>query len=424
MSERDESSSLILAADGVFLDPPGEIAREQSILLEDEHIISLATLEETRNAAPNGTPILDLSGHILFPGLMNTHVHLCFTGEQDPKSDYYAERPETRMVRAIYNAQVLLQSGVTTIRDCGSDWSVLALHDISRTGLFRLPNLILCGPPITPTGGHLHQMGGEADGTEEIRKLTRLLHKHGANSIKMMATGGQMTPGTLPEKPSFALEEMRAAVETAAEFGHPTVAHVLASEGIHLAARAGFDSLEHCAFFEREKHGWLERCYDEEIAEKVLQSGASAMIGVAANYRTLGPFRSGGDATEQQEFMLAQEERMFQIVRRFVNLGIPIVCGTDAGVKNTPFDETWLELVLLVERGGLSPLEAIRTATTNAAKALKIDRQVGRIAAGYRADLIALRENPLETPKALRDVAWVMRRGEVVKGDGALHERR
>lgn len=418
MPAHDRNPSLILAPDGVLLDPPGKVVAGQVVTVQRGRIASISSLAEARNAAPEHV-VIDLTGHVLTPGLMNTHVHLCFTGTQDPRGDYYADKPETRLARALRNAQTLLQSGVTTIRDCGSDWSILALHDIDREGLFPLPNLLLSGPPITPTGGHLHQMGGEADGAEEIRKLTRLLHKRGANSIKMMATGGQMTPGTIPESPCYTVDEMRAAVDTAAEFGHPTVAHVLGSEGIRRAAQAGFDSLEHCAFFQREERGWLERCFDEEIARQVLASGASAMIGVAASYHTLDQARAGAEATEQQQFLLAQEERMFQIVQRFTDLGIPIVCGTDAGVKNTPFDETWLELVLLAERGRMSPLDAIRTATVNAAHALKISERTGRIAPGYQADLIAVSQDPTEDLEAFQSVPWVMRRGEIAKGTGA-----
>ncbi len=422
MADGDSSPTLILTAQGVFLDPPGDIAAGHGILIKRGQIAQVGPLSEVQ-AASKATPTMDLGDHVIVPGLMNTHVHLCFSGGSDPRTDYYADSPEARLARALSNARTLLNSGVTTARDCGSDWSLLALHEVARKGLAVLPNLLLSGPPITPTGGHLHQMGGEADGPSELRKITRLLHKRGANSIKVMATGGQMTPGTLPERTSFSLDELRAVVETAAEFGHPTVAHVLATEGVRLAARAGFDSLEHCAFFERAPNGLLERCYDAEIAQEVLSSGASAMIGVSAGYHTFDAARGQERTTDPEAFLLSQEERMFQIVRRFVDLGVPIVCGTDAGVRQTPFDETWLELVLLVDRAGLSPLEALRTATANAAHALRLDGKVGHIASGQRADLIAVQGNLLQTPEAFKQVPWVMRNGEIVKENGGHLER-
>lgn len=411
-------TSQILHAGGAFLDPPGAVVADRSVVVEGTRITFVGTPDEATRAAP-GAEAVDLGSMILLPGLINTHVHLSFSGGQDPRADLEADLPETRVARAIHHGQVMLRSGVTTIRDCGSDWSLLALPQIADTGLFPLPNLVLCGPPITQTGGHLHRLGGEADGPEEIRKLVRRLHKQGATSIKVMATGGQMTPGTLPEKATFSLEELRAAVDTAAEYDHPTVAHVLASEGMRLAAQAGFDSLEHCAYFHRAANGLLERVFDEGIATEILTAGASTMIGVSAGYHTFDPYRGTGEVPEREAFLLQQEERMFRIVGRFVELGIPIVCGTDAGVRQTYFDETWLELELLVDRAGMSPLAALRTATVNAAHVLKLQGVTGRIAVGLRADLIAVGADPLENMTTLRDVPWVMRRGQIVRVAGA-----
>lgn len=407
-------SRYLLRSSGTFVDPPGSVLADRVVVVEGERIAFVGSIDEASRVAPDAA-VIDLDDLILLPGLINTHVHLSFTGGADPRADYLADRPETRLARAIHHAGVMLRSGVTTVRDCGSDWSLLALHQIAAAGIFHLPNLVLCGPPITQTGGHLHQMGGEADGPDEVRKLVRRLHKHGATSIKVMATGGQMTPGTLPEKPSFSLDELRAAVETAAEYDAPTVAHVLASDGVRLAAQARFDSLEHCAFFVRAANGLLERCYDPTIADEVVRSGASAMIGVSASYHTFDAYRTAADIPAREAFLLAQEERMFDIVKRFVDLGIPIVCGTDAGVRHTPFDETWLELELLVDRAGLSPLQALRTATSNAARALRLDGMTGSIGVGRRADMIAVRANPLTDITVLRDVPWIMRAGQVIE---------
>lgn len=231
-----------------------------------------------------------------------------------------------------------------------------------------------------------------------------------------MATGGQMTPGTLPEEATYTTTELQMATRAASEAGVPSVAHVLAGEGIKRAAEAGFDSLEHCAFFERADNGLLARVYDENIAHVVVESNASVMIGVAASYRALDDARTGRDLDEAERFLLKQEERMFEIVKRFAQQHIPIVCGTDAGTKYTRFDETYLELELLVDRAGFTPLEALRTATVNAAHALRLDEIAGRIAPGYRADLIAVEGDPLASPAVFRSVSWVMRSGEIVKG--------
>jgi imidazolonepropionase-like amidohydrolase len=285
-----------------------------------------------------------------------------------------------------------------------------ALAGAIAADLVPLPNLLLCGPPLTQTGGHLHHMGGEADGADAIRRLVRLLHKQGATSIKAMATGGQMTPGTKPEYPAFTQNELDTMVEAARELGLPTVSHCLSAEGTRRSARAGFDSIEHCAFFEREEHGWLERVYRQGITDEIRASGAAVMMGLSANHHGLDAARAGRDVGERERFLLAQSQRMLRIFRDMAEQGVPMIAGTDAGVVNTPFDETWLELALMAQ-AGLSPLEALRSATIRAAKAMRIDHLTGAIRAGLRADLIAVAGDPLASPEAFRDVAFVMAAG-------------
>jgi len=349
----------MLRPDSVFLDPPGELVKGLVVLVEDRGIVFVGSEAEARAAhrfeefAP-----LPLAGLRLFPGLLNTHVHLSFDGTTEARAVWLAEPPGTRVIRAVVNAQTLLKSGVTIARDCGLDAPVMtALGGALADGLVALPNLLLCGPPLTQTGGHLHFMGGEVDGADAIRRAVRGLHKQGATSIKTMATGGQMTPGTKPEFPAFTQEEFDTMVQCAHELGLPTVSHCLSAEGTRRSARAGFDSIEHCAFFEREAHGWLERVWRQDVAEAVRASGAAVMMGLSANHHGLDAARGGGETSARERFLLAQERRMMSIFRDMAELGVPMIVGTDAGVANTPFDETWLELALMV-KAGLSPLAA------------------------------------------------------------------
>ena len=401
-----------LIPDAAFLDPPGELVPDVTVLVEDGCIVAVGRAAEVPD---DGATPLRLAGLNLFPGLINTHVHLAFGAVPDVRARYLAESPGARVIRAVVNAQTLLRSGVTTARDCGSDALVMtALAGAAAAGLVPLPNLLLCGPPLTPTGGHLHFLGGEVDGAEAIKSRVRGLHKEGATSIKAMATGGQMTPGTLPEFPSYTQAELVALVETARELALPTVAHCLSAEGTLLSARAGIDSIEHCAFFERESHGWLERVYRDDVTAAIRASGAAVMMGLSANHHGLAAARAGAPASERERFLLAQEHRMMGIFRRMANEGVPMIVGTDAGVINTPFDESWLELELMVQ-AGLTPLEALRGATLRAARAMHIDTITGAIRAGLRADLIALAGNPLERPEAFRDVSFVMVNGVPAK---------
>jgi imidazolonepropionase-like amidohydrolase len=406
-------SEQLIRAKGLFIDPPGEIV-SGALLVRDGLIAEVLPLPVSVETLGPEIILHDLDDCYLFPGLINTHVHLSFTASNDPLADYYAESPAARLSRAIDNAHTLLCSGVTTARDCGSDWTLLGLDTGGQVSSVPLPRLLMCGPPITTARGHLHMMGGEADGVIEIGNLVRKLHQEGATSIKVMATGGNMTPGTLPECASYSLEELAVARQTAAALGLSTAAHVLAGEGIRRAALAGFDSLEHCAFFVRTSQGWLERRFDQDIAELVSDSGAAVMVGLSAAYHLHDEARRQGATTLETRFYLAQERRLMEAFMRFFELGIPLICGTDAGVKVTPFDETYLELMLMVQ-AGLSPLEAIRSATVRAARALKLDQQIGRIREGYQADLIAVRGNPLVDVSVFGRVDWVMRSGDAVQ---------
>lgn len=407
----------LIKARGIFDHNNGVIDTEKCILVKDEHIVSVDTLENLQQHVDQAPlEIIDLSDRYIFPGLCNTHVHLTFSASSEPLKEYFADNEIQRVIRAVVNARKALRSGVTTIRDCGSGWELLSLGRMVRENIIEIPRLILCGPPVTPTGGHLHFMGGEVDGIEEIRKGIRQRQKRGVSSIKIIATGGQMTQGTFPEKPSFWQEELDAAVKEAEVFGFPTVAHCLSDEGTLRAIRAGIDSIDHCAFFVRECHGWLERCYNHEVALELRDSGNSFMMGLSAGYHTHDAYRDGKPPTAKERFLLEQEKRMLEIFVRLVDLGIPPVVGTDAGVTLTPFHETYLELVLM-KKAGLSSLETIKAATSTAAQVLGVEKEIGTIAAGFYADVIAVPNNPLEDVSAFKEVDWVMHKGKIVRDD-------
>lgn len=394
----------------------GELVPQRAVLVRDGRIQAVEAPESFATGGGDLPPVVDLAGYFLVPGLINTHVHLSFSAGEDPLRDYLAEDSPQHVARAVEHARQLLTSGVTTVRDCGSGLALLSVATLADRGAILAPRLVLCGPPITPTAGHLHFMNGEADGVEAVRLAVRQRHKRGATSIKAMASGGQMTPGSVPDRPCYSQEELDAIAAEAERLSLPTVVHVLATESIRRAARAGFHSLEHCAFFRREAHGWMERVYEAEVAAEVRRHGCAVMAGLSAAWQVREAFRSSDQRTPHQEFLLAMERRSEEIFARLSALGIPMVVGTDAGVVRTPFDETWLELALMV-RAGLSPADGIRGATLHAARVLGLTDRVGAIAPGLEADLIAVREDPLRQIEALRRVDWIMRGGRVVKDE-------
>lgn len=403
--------TILLQPRAVWIDPPGRFER-LCARVEGETIAALEPFDAPADGRPQR--LIALPEHYLLPGLINTHVHLEFSASPTPLADYLAETPGERLLRVLGAAHKLLLSGVTTARDCGSHWAALAVARRPDLSPLPLPRLLMSGPPITVRRGHLHMMGGEAESEDEIRSLIESLCAQGATSLKVMASGGGMTPGTLPEKATYDVARLKLIAGEARTRGMPSAAHVLATESIRRAAEAGFDSLEHCAFFARNAKGWTERRYEAAVGDRVAASGAAMMAGLSTAVRSLEPIQKNGPRDEEEAFKLEENDRLLENFSRLVACGVQMVCGSDAGVRHTPFEETWLEYALMV-RAGLKPVEAIRSATLRAARALLIDHHVGRIAPDFSADLIAVKSNPLENAEAFRDVDFVMRAGEIVR---------
>ena len=267
--------------------------------------------------------------------------HLELSASSQPHVELESETVSERLVRAVKNARLLLESGITTVRDCGSSFDLLKLARRTEHYPFRLPRLMLCGPPITPRMGHMQDFRGEAEGTAEIEAMIDRLFAGGAASLKLMGCGGRMTPGTHPERVAYAPEHFQLVAKRTRARDLGSVVHVLASESIRRATQARFDSLEHCAFFELDSEGRMQRVYDPEIAESVAASGASVMSNLSTATRSherLRAARQRGCVRSAHE--LAQFDQMIENFGRLSALGIPMVCGTDDGVRDTGFEDT------------------------------------------------------------------------------------
>ena len=382
------------------------------LLIYGSDIAACGSFDELYEQHP-GANIIDWRDGYVMPGLINTHVHLEFTPGSDSYGTYVTESSDLHIQKARMHAKEMLLSGVTSARDLGSSMELVTRRETVSGKNF--PKLFLAGAPLTQTKGHLFYLGGAADTEEELREAVATHFDAGCDCIKMMINGGQNTPGSLPERRAYDKKTIRATVDEAHRFGMTVAVHCLTTESFVNAMEGDADSIEHCACFERSaSSGLLERVYQTQVMDSFRGNCRFFMAGFSNHYHLLDDARSGKkSATQEELFMLQQEEREAEIICNLIDLGMCPVIGTDAGFGLTYFNETWMELALLVERCGLSEADAIKAATENGASALQ-ENKVGSLQSGYRADMIALSRNPLHDIRAFSDVQHVMSRGLVV----------
>jgi imidazolonepropionase-like amidohydrolase len=391
--------TLVLSGARIIDGTGAEPVRGRSVVVENGAIT--AVVEDAR--APRGNGV-DLAGHTLLPGLINCHVHLCFGAEADPVRPLREEPLAFTAIKALLRARETARAGVTTVRDLGGrEYVEISLRRAIQEGLVDGPRIVAAGRPVCMTGGHGHWLGREADGPDDARKAVREQLKAGADVIKIIATGGVMTPGVEPGSPQLTLEEMRAAIEEARKAGRRTAAHAMASSGISDAIAAGITSIEHGIYL------------TEEIVAHMRRDGTFLVPTLNAP----AAIASGGLAAGIPEFMVRKSEVVvpahvasFQLAHR---AGVRIAAGADSGTPLNFHGSLLPELTLMVKYG-MTPLEAIRAATVTAADCLGLADVTGRVAPGYAADLIAVAGDPAERIEAVADLKLVLVSGRVLEG--------
>ena len=280
--------------------------------------------------------------------------------------------------------------------------------------LLPMPRLRLAGAPLTVTGGHLCFQGGEANTPEELLAAVEQRRDIGCTDIKIVVSGGQMTPNTHPESVSYSAQDIRVITGEASRLGMPTFAHCLTTDGFVNCMLGGVECVEHGACFVRNhENGLLERVYEADKLELFRGSGRYFANELSASYHAFDHCRGNPqEQTPREAFLLKQEQREMEIFNRYIELGFIPVLGTDAGVAYTPFDETWLELELMVSRCGMRNADAIATGTVNAARCLHIGHETGALQPGLFADLIVLDTDPLQDIRAFARVGQVMKQGQ------------
>jgi imidazolonepropionase-like amidohydrolase len=352
--------------------------------------------------------ILDLPDATALPGLIDTHLHCELTPVEEfagVRDAWEADRAAGRLGDvALEHARAALRGGCTTIRDCGSSIELLKVRDAIAGGEVG-PRIVATGPPITTSSGQMWWLGRHADDAAAARRITAELVEHGTDAIKVMASGGFLTPGSDPYRPQYDADTLREIVHEAHRHGRMVVAHASDAIGIRHAAAAGADSIEHAQWFgPGGTDGWTE-----EAAREVAAGTSFVGLSVSGTLRHLSA--DGDDAALRRR---ARHHRWHR------EHGGRVGIHSDAGGHLTRFERFAESVAVGAAALSISARQAIELVTTVAADALGLGLEIGRLAVGYRADILVVDGDPFLDLQSLDRVRAVVRDGRVVVRDGRL----
>ncbi|HEX8401313.1 MAG TPA: amidohydrolase family protein [Allosphingosinicella sp.] len=404
------AETLVVHAGRLIADPARPAAGPSTITITDGRISAVAGGFQP---APAGARLIDMRGKTVLPGLIDTHTHL----SGDPGGDYWRDAIDTDEWSGMLgakNARITARAGFTTVRDVGAARNVIfALRRATAEGIVPGPRILTSGSSISIIGGHADVSGFRPEvnqalqgnntctGPEQCAARVREASRDGADLIKITATGGVLSQQARGLGQHFTDPELKAIVDTAHSLGLKVAAHAHGARGIEAAARAGVDSIEHGTFADAR-------------AIAAMKASGTAMV------PTLMAFTGISEGLQRNAYTpaVAAKVRMTlsevgRAARAARAAGVAVVFGTDSSVYE--HGRNAQEFALLIDKVGMSPAEAIGSATTAAAKLLGMENEIGRIAPGYSADLIAVSGDPLRDVRALEKVDWVMVRGREIE---------
>ena len=386
----------------------GRVRNDQVILVQDGKISAVGASGVT--TVPPGATVIDLSSKTVLPGLIDTHTHVTGDPTLPPYYGYGISVPREALMGARFGRETLL-SGVTTIRNVGAGgYSDVALRDAINAGDVIGPRILASGPALGITGGHCdsnmlapeyNDRGeGVADGVDAVRAMVRRNVKYGVDVIKYCGTGGVFSKGTRVGAQQYTPEEVAAIVDEAHMHGRKVAVHAHGANGIKVALKAGVDTIEHASLI------------DQEGLDLAKKNGAFLSMDIFNTEYT----QSEGPKRGEMEEFLRKDREVAQAQRdnfqKAVQMGIKLTMGTDTGVH--PHKDAPKQLAYMVQYG-MTPMQAIQAATKVGAEALGIEAEVGQVAPGYSADIVAVTRDPLADIHALDAVEFVMKQGTVYK---------
>ena len=396
-----------------MIDPVGgKVVSDPAVVITDDKVTAVGT--SATLPAPAGARHIDLAGRTILPGLIDMHTHITSRADEGGYRELAVSIP-SQAISGVANAYITLQAGFTTLRNVGADgYADVALRDSINSGETVGPRLFVSGPLIGATGGHCdenllpasyHAVGeGVADGPEAVRHKVREIHKYGADLIKLCATGGVLSKGDSVGAQQMTYEEMKAAVDEAHMLGLKVAAHAHGTNGINDAIRAGVDTIEHASLA------------DDESMKLAKEKGAVFDMDIYNDDFILSDGAKMGMLPESlaKERSIGRKQR--ETFRRAVQAGVSMTFGTDAGVY--PHGDNAKQFAKMVE-WGMTPMQAVQAATSTAARVLgPLGDELGSIATGKYADIIAVQGDPMADVSTLERVDFVMKAGVVYRQGG------